>query len=28
VPEALHAVNFDAPEVFHKELMDFLMVNG
>ncbi len=28
VPEALHAVNFDAPDVFHKELMDFLMGNA
>lgn len=28
VPNAMHAVNFDAPEVFHKELMDFLMANA
>ncbi len=28
VPEALHAPNLDTPEVFHKELMDFLKVNG
>ncbi|HCS40427.1 MAG TPA: hypothetical protein DIW44_12695 [Anaerolineaceae bacterium] len=28
VPKAMHAVNFDAPEVFHKELLDFLKVNA
>lgn len=28
VPNAMHAVNFDAPEVFHKELLDFLKVNA
>jgi 3-oxoadipate enol-lactonase len=28
VPDALHAPNFDAPEVFHKHLMEFLQKNA
>lgn len=28
VPNAMHAVNLDAPEVFHKELLEFLKVNA
>jgi 3-oxoadipate enol-lactonase len=28
VPNAMHCVNLDAPEVFHKELMDFLRSNA
>lgn len=28
VPNAMHCVNLDAPEVFHKELLEFLKVNA